>query len=280
MKFYEDMPDVEAKDDLLVMVGDTTSPNQPKKITFAKIKAFVKQNWTINFGDLGKKPKINGVELKEADNTLAELKLQPAGSYIDAKALSDAVATTVLKDTKELPIIANEYTNVVLYARNEGEDFSRPHYHALLFNCFFSDRKKHSTGDSGSVIYTSEALTKLWPFGFASIGDVTFESAAYCSRYIMKKVTGDLAESHYETVDLSTGEVSARVPEFNRMSLKPGIGAEWIKRYNKDVYPRDVVIARGHESKPPRYYDKFLQSFDADKLEDVKFSRTPYLSAI
>ena len=109
-----------------------------------------------------------------------------------------------------------------------GEDFSRPHYHALLFNCFFPDRKKHSTGDSGSVIYTSEALTKLWPFGFSSIGDVTFESAAYCSRYIMKKVTGDLAESHYETVDLSTSEVSARVPEFNRMSLKPGIGAEWI----------------------------------------------------
>ena len=36
------------------------------------------------------------------------------------------------------------------------------------------------------------------------------------------------------------------------MSLKPGIGAEWIKRYNKDVYPRDVVIARGHEPKPPR----------------------------
>ena len=26
---------------------------------------------------------------------------------------------------------------------------------------------------------------------FRSIGDVTFESAAYCSRYIMKKVTGD-----------------------------------------------------------------------------------------
>lgn len=82
MKFYDDMPDVEAKDDLLVMVGDTTSPNQPKKITFAKIKAFVKQNWTINFGDLGKKPKINGVELKEADNTLAELSIQPRGNYV------------------------------------------------------------------------------------------------------------------------------------------------------------------------------------------------------
>ena len=68
-----------------------------------------------------------------------------------------------------------------------GEDFSRPHYHALFcLIVFFFLTEKHSTGDSGSVIYT-EALTKLWPFGFSSIGDVTFESAAYCSRYIMKK---------------------------------------------------------------------------------------------
>ena len=60
------------------------------------------------------------------------------------------------------------------------------------------------------------------------------------------------------------------MPEFNRMSLKPGIGAEWIKLYNKDVYPRDVVIARCHESKPPRYYDKFLQSFDTERRYDVQ----------
>ena len=122
MKFYEDMPDVEAKDDLLVMVGDTTSPNQPKKITFAKIKAFVKQNWTINFGDLGKKPKINGVELKEADNTLADLKLQPAGTYISDTDLSTAIGKMIEKDTKETPLIAEAYNNVVLYARNEGEE--------------------------------------------------------------------------------------------------------------------------------------------------------------
>ena len=120
MKFYDDMPDVEAKDNLLVMVGDTTSPNQPKKITFAKIKAFVKQNWTVNFGDLGKKPKINGVELKEADNTLADLKLQPAGTYISDTDLSTAIGKMIEKDTKEVPLIAETYNNVVLYARDEG----------------------------------------------------------------------------------------------------------------------------------------------------------------
>nr|QJB21019.1 MAG: replication initiator protein [Microvirus sp.] len=154
-----------------------------------------------------------------------------------------------------------------------GENFSRPHYHAILFNCFFSDRKKHSVGDSGATIFTSETLNNLWPFGFASIGDVTFESAAYVARYVMKKVTGDAADEHYSTVDPLTGEISRRVPEFNRMSLKPGIGGTWIRRYNGDVYPRDVVVARGVECKPPRYYDKFLQSSDVDCLEDVKFKR-------
>ena len=66
--------------------------------------------------------------------------------------------TTLIKfnvDILKLP-----HNGVRFYMCGEyGEDFSRPHYHALLFNCFFPDRKKHSTGDSGSVIYTSEALT-------------------------------------------------------------------------------------------------------------------------
>ncbi len=122
MKFYDDMPDVEAKEDLLVMVGDTTSPNQPKKITFAKIKAYVKSNLTINFGDLGKKPKINGVELGELDNTLADLGIQPKGTYISNTDLSTEIGKVLAKETKETPLIAETYNNVVLYARNEGEE--------------------------------------------------------------------------------------------------------------------------------------------------------------
>ena len=52
----------------------------------------------------------------------------------------------------------------------------------------FPDRKKHSSGNSGSVIYTSEALSKLWPFGFASIGDVTFECCVLFALYHEKKL--------------------------------------------------------------------------------------------
>ena len=68
------------------------------------------------------------------------------------------------------------------------------------------------------------------------IGDVSFQSAAYIARYCVQKVTGQLAESHYRVIT-EDGEIIDREPEFNHMSLKPGIGAEWLKRYKSDVFP-------------------------------------------
>ena len=43
---------------------------------------------------------------------------------------------------------------------------------------------------------------------------MTFESAAYVARYVMKKVTGDAAEAHYTTVNVETGEDFSR-PHFH-----------------------------------------------------------------
>lgn len=143
-----------------------------------------------------------------------------------------------------------------------GEDFGRPHFHACLFGAFFPDRRLYSERE-GIRLYTSASLDKLWPSGFASVGDVTFESAAYIARYVMKKITGSRAESHYERVDGYTGEIYAIEPEFNRMSLKPGIGAKWLEKYEKDVYPHDYVIVRGVKMKPPRYYDKRLKALES-----------------
>jgi len=81
----------------------------------------------------------------------------------------------------------------------------------------------------------------------------------------MKKVTGARSLSHYQIVDIETGEVLGdRVPEFNKMSLKPGIGAEWLKRYRSDVYPAGKVVRPGGASfNAPRYYDDLLARLDA-----------------
>ena len=129
-----------------------------------------------------------------------------------------------------------------------GEKYMRPHYHACLFNFDFPDKKIWKE-NNGNRLYVSESLSELWPFGFVTIGDVTFESAAYVARYIMKKVNGDLAESHYERVDWETGEVYQLKPEYTTMSRRPGIGSNWFAKFKDDIFPQDYVVINGKKLK-------------------------------
>lgn len=154
-----------------------------------------------------------------------------------------------------------------------GENFGRPHYHACIFNYDFPDKKLWKVTPSKSRLYTSEILSELWPFGYSSIGDVNFQSAAYVARYIMKKINGRAAETHYEHVDPDTGEVFNRKPEFNKMSLKPGIGKGWFDKFNSDVYPSDEVIMNGKKMKPPKYYDRQYELLSPLEMDEIKHER-------
>lgn len=154
-----------------------------------------------------------------------------------------------------------------------GEQFDRPHFHACIFGFDFPDKRLWTKTDSGAVIYRSEFLESLWTFGYSSIGDVNFQSAAYVARYVMKKVTGKPSDAHYALASPITGEVFNRVPEFNRMSLKPGIGATWFQKYSSDVFPHDYVVVNGKKAKPPRYYDKLFSILDDEVFEEVQYVR-------
>jgi len=57
------------------------------------------------------------------------------------------------------------------------------------------------------------------------------------------------------------------------MSRRPAIGKRWIERYWRDVYPRDFVVMDGHELKPPRYYDKWMEVNHPDVMFQVKEQR-------
>lgn len=150
-----------------------------------------------------------------------------------------------------------------------GEKNKRPHYHAILFGHDFPDKKLWQKRDD-IRLYRSEELEELWPYGHSTIGDVTFNSAAYVARYVMKKVKGDGAEDHYKTVHPGTGEILPLQPEYCTMSRKSGIGYEWFKKYKKDVYPHDYVVINGRKVKPPRYYDNLLSE---QELLDIKKKR-------
>lgn len=154
-----------------------------------------------------------------------------------------------------------------------GGETWRPHYHACVFGTDFPDAVDYSVRD-GARLRTSPELEKLWGHGFCTIGDLTFESAAYVGRYCVKKVTGRAAEEHYKRVVPETGEIVDLTPEFARMSLRPGIGAPWLARYAGDVYNHDFVIVNGRKMRPPRYYDQKFAEVDPDRIEELQHLRT------
>lgn len=154
-----------------------------------------------------------------------------------------------------------------------GTNLGRPHFHALLFGIDFSDKVVISRPGGRVELYRSAVLERLWPFGYSSIGEVTFKSAQYVAKYCMQKVTGAVADGHYSVIDPSSGEVYSRTPEFNHMSLKPGIGATWLDKYQSDVYPRDWTIVNGTKVKPAKYYDRRFKKADPDAFEAISYKR-------
>ncbi len=145
----------------------------------------------------------------------------------------------------------------------------RPHYHACLFNFDFADRV-HFKKVKDTILYTSADLASLWTFGFSTVGNVSFESAAYVARYIVKKITGDIAQEHYSVFSRDTGEVFQVVPEYTTMSRRPGIARDWYEKFSDDVFPDDFVVLRGRRMKPPRFYDSIYEIDDPDEYARLK----------
>ena len=148
-----------------------------------------------------------------------------------------------------------------------GDKTQRPHYHALLFGVDFDDRKFLKM-HNGNPLFTSEEAQRLWcdkhgPIGHVTLGAVSFQSAAYVARYIMKKQSGDQAEAHY----------NGRKSEFVTMSKRPGLGRKWIERYYGDVYPADEFHLDGKAYRPPRFYDDIYAEMDPKGFAAVKARR-------
>lgn len=81
-----------------------------------------------------------------------------------------------------------------------GDKSWRPHYHLFLYGI----------GPSCEAV-----VRKVWGKGLVHVGTVTHDSASYIAGYTVKKLTKK-----------DDPRLEGRQPEFCRMSLKPGIGAD------------------------------------------------------
>lgn len=153
-----------------------------------------------------------------------------------------------------------------------GPENQRPHYHAILFGIDFgNDRIPIGRNERGDTRYLSPVLERIWGMGRTEVGSVTPASAAYVAKYCTTKKNGNLAHEHYlRHKDGISWHVE---PEFALMSLKPGIGATWYRRYKSDVFPSDETVVEGRQVKTPRYYDTLLEREDEEGLSRVKEAR-------
>lgn len=147
-----------------------------------------------------------------------------------------------------------------------GELKQRPHYHLIIFGYDFPDKMLWSMSN-GNALYRSEFLESVWTKGFATIGDVTFESAAYVARYVTKKWKKDPRETETEVnmanavIDKDTGEIHEIEPEFALMSRRPGIGQKWLETFKGDT-DKDFITVNGKVMSLPKYYDRLLEEKD------------------
>jgi hypothetical protein len=155
-----------------------------------------------------------------------------------------------------------------------GEKFARAHYHACIFNYDFNDKELWST-KQGTKLYISSTLQKLWKKGFSTIGELNFDTAAYVSRYILKKQTGKMAESYYYTrVQEEDGLLTTPVqPEYTTMSRRPGIATEWFNQFKNEIYPDDFIVINGQKMPPPKFYQYLYELDEKNDIKSVKKRR-------
>lgn len=179
--------------------------------------------------------------------------------------------TKFMKDLRRYYKYHYNHDNIRFYACGEyGPKYMRPHYHLICFNLPIEDKEYLFNNADHDKVYTSEIISNIWGKGFVTVGDVTWNSAAYVARYVMKKIKGPDAKELY----LKMG----REPEFVRMSRNPGIARDYFEENKNKIYECDEIIIENKKGKaqavkPSKYYDRLFDIDNPDLMAEIKEHR-------
>jgi len=163
-------------------------------------------------------------------------------------------------DVRDMQLFFKKYRNYIypaklryMYCGEYGDQTKRAHYHAIVFGHTFHDLQFYKIKD-GNTYFISPTLEEIWSYGQCTVGQADFKSIAYVARYITKKVNGAGKDTAYMNFDRDTGEYYGQLnQEFFNTSRNPGIGANWVDKYWRDLNA-DYVVINGTKFRIPRFY--------------------------
>lgn len=159
------------------------------------------------------------------------------------------------------------------YAAGEyGSTTFRPHYHAIIFGLSledFPDLRQRGLNDLKQAHYESMVFQRIWNQGFCLLAAVSWQTCAYVSRYVQKKVFA---------AELPIQDLYDCEPEFSLMSRRPGIGAPYMADH-PDMFDQSNIYVRGHD-KPisiPKYFLTKLELTDPELADKIKKQRADFV---
>lgn len=131
--------------------------------------------------------------------------------------------------------------NVRYFACGEyGDHFRRPHYHAIIFGADFLG----GAFPVGDGHFISPDLSAIWGKGRCTTAPASFSTICYTVGYVAKKI-GD-------------------PDSFHLMSRRPGLGSEYIARFEDDIRRSGAIVIEGREYPLPEYF------FTQEDFDDIK----------
>lgn len=150
-----------------------------------------------------------------------------------------------------------------------GDTTERPHMHAIIFGLCLDDfplKVPRGKNELGQQFFEVPELRAAWPNGFVLVSDVTWETCAYVSRYVMKKALKDGLSAYERGLE----------KEFVLMSRRPGIGREYLEQHPDCLDQQSINISTpkgGRKLSIPKYYLKQLELTDPEKCAKMKEAR-------
>jgi hypothetical protein len=147
-----------------------------------------------------------------------------------------------------------------------GPKTFRPHWHFCIWGYKPKDLEFYKYNHNGDKLYKSKELKKIWGNGFVIIGNLTYRSACYVSRYCTKKM--------FKKQEWNK-KIEAK-PECTICSK--GIGLDYWEKFKNNIIENNGIHIKIDESvknkKIPKYYMKKLKENDPMFYDWYTFERS------